>query len=281
MKHGIVCGVVLLLCACSAEKPQHKQSNTQSPVIAKVNQHNITEAELNWVVNDTLGEFAALQLGADTKKKILESLIIKKLMVEQMQQSLDAEQQAEIALAMNVYRDELLAKRYIQEHITASPVSLEQAKHYYDNNLPQFGQRVIRRFAMVSAPLSKNNTQQSESLLREEAKQFDADSNWQHQAQQHSYFSYSAGHQAEKGLDPFYIGALKKLKPSDVSPVYTYQGKLVKFKLLTEQHIAAKPFTQVQNEIKKALAPINLKQAIKEEAARLSEQAQVTRYAMD
>jgi hypothetical protein len=51
--------------------------------------------------------------------------------------------------------------------------------------------------------------------------------------------------------------------------------------VIAEHKSDAKTLSEVKEQIRKTLSPIQIKRAIKEEAARLKQQAKITRYAMD
>lgn len=52
---------------------------------------------------------------------------------------------------MAVYRDELLAKKYLEENITPEPVTEAMVEAYYQNNQDQYGAQVQKRHEILRA----------------------------------------------------------------------------------------------------------------------------------
>ncbi|MFH6953461.1 peptidyl-prolyl cis-trans isomerase [Pseudoalteromonas sp. XMcav1-K] len=269
--------LALLLVGCGEQDVKQESDSGVRDVIANVNDVPITAQELEHVMLKTFGEYAAMQLGDEGRKKLLESMIIKKLMAEQQLAQLSEYELTEFKLAQQAYRDEYLSKRYIQQNITATPVSEEQVQAYYNANLSEFGQKVQRRFEMITLPNSKAAQNALDSFIK--------DIDWRVHAQDQkdkgTALILSLGTQGDKGLSPFYRNIIANVALGEVSKTYRLDNKLIRFKVIAEHKSDAKPLSEVKEQIRKTLSPIQIKRAIKEEAARLKQQAKITRYAMD
>ena len=273
----VVMALLFVLGGCTQESKQVDVQNSEQRVVAKVNEIKISDSELDTVLMQTFGEFAAVQLGESGREKLLESIIIKKLMAQKQLESMSKESLHDLELAQKIFTDEYLSKQYIQENVVAEPVSDEQARNYYEDNLEQYGQKISRKYEKLSLPV-KNNDQ---SVLAN----FNASVDWHKEAEkqrkQGLTISYSVGMQGNKGLNGFYQNVISSLEEGEVSKVYQLNKQFVKFKLVSAHKSAPKPFNEVKAQIKKTLAPLQIKQAIKKEAARLTHKATITRYAMD
>lgn len=269
--------LALMLVGCGEQVVEQESGSGVRDVIANVNDVPITAQELEHVMLKTFGEYAAMQLGDEGRQKLLESMIIKKLMAEQQLEQFSAQELAEYELAQKAYRDEYLSKLYIQQNISATPVSEEQVSAYYNANLSKFGQKVQRQFEMVTLP----DPNASQSALDSFVKDIDWREHVKTQKEKGTALTLSVGTQGDKGLNLFYQNIITNLPLGEVSKTYRLENKLVRFKLIAEHKSEAKPLSEVKEQIKKTLSPIQIKRAIKEEAARLKQQAKITRYAMD
>ncbi|ATC96885.1 peptidyl-prolyl cis-trans isomerase [Pseudoalteromonas tunicata] len=273
-----------LLSGCDlSDKPSQINSSTElKEQLVKVNNEIITTSELDVVMEQTFGSYASLQLGELGQKKVLESIIIKKLMAQSQLALMSTDEIYELELAMRIHRDELLSKRYIQKNISPEPVSDEMALSYYEKNLADFGQKTTRKYHLVRLNISKGQSPDAAQTVLE---QFSDTADWQSLSINTVFdgqtVQFFTGHQAEKGLDPFYQNIIAKLAVNEASDSFSLKGSLIKLKVVSEQVNNALPFSQVRTKIKKSLAPLQLKKAIQEDAALLKKQAKITHYAMD
>ncbi len=271
--------------ACQKSEPLtvNESSAQLSEVVASIDGKPVYEDELALVIKQTVGEFAALQLGAEGREKVLESLLIRKLMSDQQLNLMDEEEHKQLELELNTYREELLTKRYVREHLVAEPVSDEMVKSYYNSNPNTYGAKELRRFEMVRADVSRSPVLQKELSLLMQG--LTPHSNWkvkiEQARQQGQPIFLVSGHSAETGLIDDYHQIIQSLAEGEISPLHSINGILVRFRVTELIQIPAKPIEEVTKDIRKTLAPLQLKRAIQQEAEQLMRNREIERYAMD
>lgn len=278
---------ILLLAAnltgCQQSEIPIENTVQLSEVIASIDGKPIYQDELSLVINQTVGEFAALQLGVEGREKVLESLIIRKLMSDQQWKSMDEDERKQLALELNTYREELLTKRYVREHLVAEPVNDEMVQDYYVNNPNRFGAKELRRFEMVRADVSRSPVLQKELSLLMQG--LTSHSNWKvtidKARQQGQPIFLVSGHSAESGLIDDYQQIIQSLAEGEISPLHSINGILVRFRVIELIEVSAKPIEEVSKDIRKSLAPLQFKKTIQQEAEQLMREREIERYAMD
>ncbi|PMG39255.1 peptidylprolyl isomerase [Shewanella sp. 10N.286.52.B9] len=278
----------LLLCvaglsACQKHDVSIEPQPQLSDAVASIDSIPIYKDELALVIKQTVGDFGAIQLGTSGREKVLESLIIRKLMSDKQFQQMDSEERQLLELEMKAFREELLTKRYIKQQVQAEPVTPEMILDYYNNNPKLFGAKQIRRFEMVRADVSHSpKLQQELSIL---IQGLTPHSNWKltiDEARQNGQPVFLvSGNSAEKGLIDDYQQVIQKLEQGEISPLHSINGILVRFRITELVNIAAKPIAEVTPSIRKSLAPIQLKKSIQQEAELLMHDREIERYAME
>jgi hypothetical protein len=268
---------------CQQSETPNESEPQLSEVVASIDGKPIYQAELALVINQTLGEFAALQLGSQGRKKVLESLIIRKLMSDQQWQLMDEEERQQLDLELNIYREELLTKRHVREHLIAEPVNDDMIQAYYANNPSTYGAKTLRRFEMVRADVSRSPVLQKDLSLLIQG--LTPHSDWKlsiDQARQQGLPIFLvSGHSAESGLIDDYQQIIQSLAEGEISPLHSINGILVRFRVTELIQVPAKPIEEVSKNIRKTLAPLQLKKAIQQEAELLMRDREIERYAMD
>jgi len=277
--------LVSLIAACNKTQTENtiNDNNSVAEVIAKVNGEPVYKTEFDLIVNQTVGEFAALQLTKKTKDKILQSLVLRKLMKAEQLKQMDQAELQHVELQVAAYRDELLTKQYIRNNISAEPVSNEMVNEYYRNNLSQFGKKQIRRFDMIRAQIGhdEKHVKQINTFIQNISPQ----ENWQALAKkpdsQKNSVKIIRGNSADIGLLKSYQKIISTLAKNEASKVHSINGVLVRFKVTDLIELPAKPLIEVKKDIHKRLAPIQIKKAIKNKARSLKEKSEVKIYAFD
>jgi len=277
--------LVSLVAACNKTQTDNTINGNNAPteVVAKVNGEPIYKTEFDLIVNQTVGEFAALQLTKKTKDKILQSLVLRKLMKAEQLKLMEQDELQHIELQVAAYRDELLTKQYIRNNISAEPVSNEMVNEYYHNNLSQFGKKQIRRFDMIRAQIGHDEKQVNK--INKFIQNISSKEDWQALANipetQKNSVKIIRGNSADKGLLKSYQSIISTLAKNEASKVHSINGVLVRFKVIDLIELPAKPLIEVKEDIHKRLAPIQIKKAIKNQARFLKDKSEVKIYAFD
>ena len=269
----------LWLTACS-DNAQLPATYDADPVLARVGTETISRQELDIAINDNIGPYAALHLGPEGEQKVLQSLVMRKLMSQQQLALLDAEAKALLDLQVKAYREELLTKQYVQQQLTPEPVTEQMVLDYYQRYPQEFGATEYANYQLVRADAGLDSKQRQRVLWYLE--QLTATTDWiplATQARQEGLAFYLVtGTSSEQGLIPEYQALIAPLAEGQISAVAELNNRLVKVKVLERQRIAAKPLAEVRDDIRKKLAPMQLKRAIEQATDNLKASTDVEIY---
>lgn len=269
-----------LLFACdtadSVKKTDSQSAENNTTILASVNNDPITEFQLEHAVNRTLGDSAALYADQKLYQKMLQSLITSRSMALLAEQQLDSEEAALLDEKVRSYREELLVKQYLQGNTAVEPVTTEQVKHYYDQHPEEFGAGLITEFELILS-VGKLSASDRSKLL----KQFElasAQKNWPLWVNQLSEQAYSVTYKKAKSKLSLLSQPIKKLVADtavgQTSEVY-FGEQLIIARVINETKLEAKPLSEVSIEIRKKLAPVNMKKALKKASELAEKQVKV------
>lgn len=262
--------VSCLLLACdqathSANIESEHAEVVTSNILAKVNGEPITEFQLDSAITRTLGDSAALYADQKLYQKMLQSLIVSRSMSLLAEKQLEQEAITLLNEKVRSYREELLVKQYLQANIKVEPVTAEQIKTYYDNNLDEFGADLLKEFEIILS-VGKLQAKDKVNLLKkfESAKE---QADWKKWTALLFKQSYSVTYKkAESKLSLLSLPIKKMVATTgvgQVSEVY-FGERLIIVKVINETKLPAKLLSEVSREIRKKLAPVNMKKAVKE-----------------
>lgn len=267
---------------CVACQPAPEQDTTDDPVVARVGTEVITAAELELAVQQSLGEFAAAQLGAEGRQKVLQSLVIRKLISQAQAKTMDAEQLQALELSVKAYREEQLTKAYLSTEVAVEPVTDAMVQAYYDANLADFGARDFANYQMLRIDVGDNAELKNKALSILEAATAQAD--WQKlaaQAEQNGVVvQFLTGISSEFSLLPDYKNVIDALAPQQVSAIQDGAGRVFRIRVLDRIQTPAKPLAEVAADIRKSLAPLQMKKAIQQASQQLKMHTEVEIYAL-
>jgi hypothetical protein len=274
--------LVLLLWLCAACQPSTAPDTQTDPVVARVGTEVITAAELELAVQQSLGEFAAAQLGDEGRQKVLQSLVIRKLLSQAQAKTMDAEQLQALELSVKAYREEQLTKAYLSSEVVVEPVTDAMVQAYYDANLADFGARDFANYHMLRIDVGDNAELKNKALSILEAATAQAD--WQKLAaqaeQQGVVVQFLTGISSEFSLLPDYKNVIDTLAPQQVSAIQDGAGRLFRIRVIDRIQTPAKPLAEVAADIRKALAPLQMKKAIQQASQQLKMHTDVEIYAL-
>jgi hypothetical protein len=284
LKTLLVGMVVVGLSACGeSPDPQSKAvitkqtSTVLNPVLVTVEGQAITQDDLSAAILRTLGEYASLQLDDSGRAKVLESLVMAKTMAISQLSTMSAVEMDDLDRTVNAYREELLTKQYLKQNLTPVPVTQAMVKAYYDKHPDRFGGKTIRSYEIVKGLVKLKSATQNQ--LIEQLAQFDSKTKWQQKVaslkQSGLQIQYAKGAADGKLLNADFQKAVGALLLNEVSPVYFFDGYPSIIRVTKVRTIGAKPLSEVSSDIRKTLLPVQLKQAIKQAAAGLSQSMKV------
>lgn len=268
LKQSILVFCVLWLSACS-QPEQNIEKNAEiskENVLVKVDGQTITSDDLDTAITRTVGELAAFQLDESGREKVLQSLVLSKAMAITQTAMLSLEEKQEIERMVVAYREEILAKKYLKENISAVPVTESMVKEYYETHPEKFGGKTIRTFEVVKG-LTKLEGSARDKMMTA-MNQLETNKNWKSQVQtmkkDNLQVELSEGAVTQGVLKSNIDSILQSLSLNETSKLHFINGLPMIFRITKENKIAPKPLADVRSEIKKSLAPIQLKNAVKQ-----------------
>lgn len=255
--------VVVMCTAMFACTP--KDTSKKSPVVATVNGENITEADVDFMIERTFNnQQNTLQVDDVLRQKVLESLISSHAMKQAMKKEMDKDDIDRIVRSVSAYEEEIFVKEYLQRHVTPEPVTEEMVQKYYAEHPEQFGAEDIRDFEFLKAPASLDEKRRDALLkaipsIRTAANWQTASKSWKQEYE----LQFFQGRSKAGLLDKTIEQALQHLKKGETSDVIYVDGQLHLVRVTNITPTSAKSLTEVSGEIRKKLAPLMLRNAVK------------------
>lgn len=273
MKMVILLSLSMLLAACGDKKenqvaPEKIPERVLSPTLVKVDGNAITEMDLELAVHRTLGPNSLFQADSKAQRKILESIVMSKALALKTDSLLTDEQRYEIELQTLAYRDELLAKRYLKEHVSPSPVTNEMVESYYRDNIEKYSTPAKLQVEFIQADTTMTSSQRGAVMAALTRARTERD--WKawvsSQNTQKLPVSYSQNAFVSKAMSSDIAQVVSALKEGESSNVFFISKRPAIARIIQRISGTARPLEQVSKEIRKTLAPIQLKKAIKASA---------------
>lgn len=250
--------------------------NDKSPTIAKVNDWPVSQSELDYAIERTLGNQAAYLMTEALNQKILKSLIASKAIAKASLQELSEDKKKLVELQTAAYREELLVKLYLEEHVTPEPVTTDMVKKYYHEHQASFSDGVVKAFEMLKIRPSELSDNISEKVAKLKLQK-----NWQQLASQLKndnpdwLVDYKKAVLADTLLKEPVKSLLVGLQPGESAPLHISGDQFLLLKLIENEPLPVKPLAEVSASIRKQLAPLQLKEAISSISNQLVEEADV------
>jgi PPIC-type PPIASE domain/SurA N-terminal domain len=256
-----ICLIVFLPMVTGCEKKIEEQ--VVSATVATVNGEIITEADVDFMLARTFSESDLAYADENLRKKVLESLVASKVMKQNFLKEITPEQKEEISRMVKAYEEELFVKNYLQQNIAPAPVTVEMVQEYYSQHPDEFGGEIIRDVEMLKT--GSLNDQQRDELLKELAS-LRSNKNWSsltHTVQQKYSLEYQHALAKPGLLHPAVEQVLAQLKEGETSDLIYIDNQIYLVRVIKIQQSPPKPLANVSDEIRKKLAPMMLREAVK------------------
>lgn len=264
---------VFLLAGCKGQKTdediQFMTLEGEGTVLATVNGSPITQYELEQTIDTTIGQKNASKIGAEGRKKVLESLAASRAIALKSEKQLSPEERAELEKKTQAYREQLLVKKYISKNITPEPVTQEMVKSYYNEHPEKFGAEILRSYEMISTSRNLKQTERDAllKLLVSPEKQSDWKS-WAKIIEKKGLpVFYKDGPVIEKLLHPKLNAIMKNLKTGEASSLSFIDERPYLVRITNEEATPPRPLSEVSTQIRKSLGPVQFKKAVKQASA--------------
>jgi len=264
-------GITLLMSACDSDKtsvtsePREDTAPVQENVLARVQGEPVTDFDVEQVALKMLGAQQATLLDEAGSQKVLESLVLGKALSRVAKKELDAEALRVLEWKVQAYREQLLVNRYLRQHADPQPVTEQMIKEYYEANPDRFGGRAVREYEMITS-LDRLDGVQREQVLTELATA-SAEKNWSRYvaglSKKNLPLQFRRGKTGSNVILEELQRVIDGLSVGDVSAPFFVGGKVYIARVTSEKNIPPRPLNEVSAEIRKALAPVQLKKAIR------------------
>lgn len=260
MRFGGVATLVMmswLVVSCSQEAQEAR------PALVTVNGKPIYQEHVEAMLAKFPDE-AIARAGDDFEEKILESLVRAKAVAEMARADMSARELERIKSRAELYEEELLAAEYLKESTDIEPVTGAMVREYYDKNQQRYllGNQVTIQYLQSESGLEEP---QKRALMKKMSA-VEADADWKTYQQTLAKDGFRVFYRSSeikasllaKPLDSI----VASLEPGEASAVF-YGETLYRVRLVKEEKLGYQPLSAVSGEIRRKLAPIQMKKAIK------------------
>lgn len=255
--------MLLLVAGCSDSDTKTTSTADQSAVLATVNGEKISDADVAFALQRT---FSNVDLVVDQamRDKVLDSLIAAKAMRAVMQEQLSEGEKNNINRTVNTYAEELYIKEYLLKNAHPEPVSTSMVEDYYHRNIEEFGGGESKEFELLKTQ-TKITEQQRDTLLSEVVA-LKKSTNWKQFSESNANtfgLTFFQSTIRPGLLDPQVEQLVDSLGVGQVSDVAFIGGIPHIARVTNVTSLPAQPLAQVAPQIRKKLAAVQLKKAIK------------------
>lgn len=273
----------LVICLVGCEQQQSdkgidssKQNNTQSESteetvtasndqnIAKVGDWFITQKELDFMTERTLGSSTLAVMYDQVGEKLLKSMVASKSMAQQAFAGLSGDEKMDLELKVKAYKEELLVRQYLVENAKVKPVTEQMIRDYYQKHPDKFGGITKIHYRLIKTINLSSDQLNTASKLFSNINQ---KNNWQAVVTELKEQNIVATVQSAE-VNPMLLSKtlkrlLKNTAIDELPAVTEINGNLYRLEVLSETKMPAKTLHAVSSDIRKLLAPVQLKRAIK------------------
>ena len=273
--------LVVALLGCSDDDVSKPLLQGDDLIVARVGGDPISAYDLQLAVLDNLGEEAAFVMDDRARDRMLESLIAARAMAQRAKQAMTPEELAILEKRVAAYRDQLLVKNYLKANIDATPVSSEMVEQYYQKHPEKFGAVRSIEYELLRGPNNLDGKAREQAMVVLQAAA--EDSRWQARAEQARksglVFEFAKQKAAVTVLPASLSSLITQTPAGKVSDIFWIENRPLRVRVISESWSAPKPLADVSADIRKMLAPLQLKEAVKAASEAVLKDVDVERLA--
>lgn len=276
--HTLAPLLLLLLVSCGESSQQgsgaSQSSSAQPQALVLVDSSPITVDEFESAKSRF--DVGGALLDANFDDTLLKSLISSRAMSQLAAKEMDAESVRAIELKAAAYREELLVKEYLKRHASPVPVSESMVREYYDKHPEEFSGGMKKEFEYFISSVEELKEGDRKRILDFIGAARDSDG-WNKllEGKQDLPVNYRKVKARLSVLEEPLKTLVASTSAGNTSSVH--MGKqIVIVRVLGEEPIPARPLTEVSADIRKRLAPMQLRKAVKEVSELALQQVKVT-----
>jgi hypothetical protein len=237
-------------------------AQAQYRVLARVDGTPITEIELNQAMERFFADQSQIRNREQVEGRIVQSLIDSRAISRLAEAELDGDARQMLDVKVAAYREELLVKSYLADHADPHPVTSDMVEEYYRTHRDEFGGGTAKRFEIVQTTRSLKDDERK-TLIQLLGK-LSSEKDWHRWADSHK--SLPIGWREVTAKVEVLMQPLKSLvagtEQGETSPLHM-DDQLTIVRVKETKVLAAKPLSEVSAEIRRKLAPLKMKEAIK------------------
>jgi hypothetical protein len=273
--------LILVIAGCQSSDNASESDQVMLPgeetVLAKVEGETISRYDLDSTIETMLGAQQAGLLDDKARKKVLESMVLSRVMALKSEQGMSAEDKKELDKQVARYREQLLAKAYLAAHAEPQPVTNKMVTDYYNKNPERFGQKTLYHYEIFSGKMKAGSENRKALLAMMQQAQSTTD--WKALSERWKSEGKEIDYRQAKGalnvLEPKMAAVLRGMEQHKTSDIIYQDGNPVLIRLNKKQVLPARPLSQVSAEVRKSLVPIQLKKEIERLSKELMETVKV------
>jgi PPIC-type PPIASE domain/SurA N-terminal domain len=279
---GLVPVACLLMAACMLLSGCGEKTGNAVTVLAQVGDEKITNQDVDFTIERSFDRSQLTTVDASLQQKILDSLIASHAMKQLVMADMQPEEIQKIKNLSKAYEEELYVKEYLQRHVTPAPVTAEMVQDYYNKHPEEFGAETLRDFELLKAPAQLEEVQRD--LLLKKIETIHSVSNWSGSAkawQQELKLQYQQGRNKAGLLHKTLEQKINATAQGETSSVFYIDGELYLVRVNRLEQLPPKALSEVSDNIRKRLAPLLLRDAVKKASEEARSKVKVVLSAAD
>ncbi len=264
MRSLVVVGLLVLV-ACSQDVSE--LATDPDPVIARVNGEVLRASDLEAVRNRTLGTMEALVTDDDAlDARLLTSLAASRVMARKAESRMSDQEIRTLDAQTAAWREEQLVKRYLADVIIPEPVNDDEVTRYYNAHPERFGGGARYTFDSLRGEFSDDIALRD--VLIDVLNQARQEGDWAGLAVRHHQqglpLMYQQNLVDNQHSDKRLLAQLRSMEEGEVSSLMSARGEVSVLRLVQVEILPPRPLMAVRNDIRRTLAPVKLRDAVRE-----------------
>jgi len=261
--HSKILLVILIVFVTNSCEKSIKENN--SPVLAIVENNKITQADLEYHINNKFSQASTILQDESAKQKILESLVASKAMAYLAKKTLPEKNQKLIEQNVAAFKEQAYVKEYLKDRVSPKTITSSMIRDYYDKHPEKFGGEQKKTVEWLSIPIKSNEEQRTRFFnMKKTLKENDSWSSLEKQFQEQS-ITYRVLELLNTNsiLETELNSAINELGKGEISEIIFTDEHVSLLKIKNIKILPIKPLNEVSADIRKILAPVHLKESVK------------------
>lgn len=244
-------------------------------VLARVNGTPISKYDVELAVKITFGKGRENQ--GVSRETMLESMVQTRAIADVAEGELTKLEKDELAKQVAMHRDQLLVQRYLAKHAQPHLVDDVMVRKYYDENPERFGAETVRTYELVGAERALTPSERTTVVEKlGSAARRDDWAQWAGELRRDGLpMTHRAGDLLPKVVHPRLYELMQGMPLQRASQTVFVEERAYVVKVTGEKKKHPRPFVEVQEEIRRSLRPIQVKDAVSRAAAEVLPGAKV------